>query len=88
MEGCVVLDRLPNVRRNYSLFSYKLDVVARRFLGTGKDPLDAAGIFRCYDLGVGKLRKTVSDAKAREAISIVGKYCVQENVQDLQDAVF
>lgn len=72
-DGRVFIDLLPIVRRDHKLSNYRLETVAQKFLGAGKDPLDYKGIFRCYELGQKR------DAKGRKALGIVGKYCVQDS---------
>lgn len=81
-EGRLFIDMLPVIRRNYSFSVYKLKTVADFFLGETKDPLTAKGIFKCYKLGMKGWNSDNCDEKVKgtKAMSIVGKYCVQDSV--------
>ncbi len=78
--GRLYVDMLPIIQRDYKLDNYKLKTVSTMFVGSTKDPLTAKDIFKCYRLGT-----TVHPPNTREhkiacsAISIVGKYCVQDS---------
>lgn len=75
VEGRIFIDLLPVVKRDYKMNNYKLKTISAYFLkGQTKDPLDAPGIFRCYRLGMKGGRK------GEKALSICGKYCVQDSV--------
>ncbi len=73
-EGILHVDLLPLVRRDYKFDNYKLKTVSEHFIGQTKDPLDAAGIFRCYRIGM------EGGPKGAKALGVVGKYCVQDSV--------
>lgn len=73
-HGRLFIDLLPLVKRTYKLRTYKLGVVAEKFLGHTKDPLKPSGIFKCYRMG---MRDT---KKGRIALGICGKYCIQDSV--------
>jgi len=78
-EGRLFVDLLPLVRRDFKFNNYKLKTVSEYFLGQTKDPLSVKGIFKCYRIGTKKNTEGGYDAKARKAIGIVGKYCVQDS---------
>ncbi len=67
---------LPIIQRDYKLNNYKLKTVSDMFVGETKDPLTAKDIFKCYKIGM----KDVNDEVSQNAMSIVGKYCVQDSV--------
>ena len=73
-EGILHVDLLPLVKRDYKFDNYKLKTVSEFFIGKTKDPLDAAGIFRCYRLGM------KGGERGSKALGVVGKYCVQDSV--------
>uniref|UniRef100_A0A6C0LVE1 DNA-directed DNA polymerase n=1 Tax=viral metagenome TaxID=1070528 RepID=A0A6C0LVE1_9ZZZZ len=83
-EGRLYVDLLPLVRNNYKMNNYKLKTVAEHFIGETKDPLSVAGIFKCYRLGMIKEPDGSYGEIARKAMSICGKYCVQDSVLVLQ----
>ena len=78
-EGRLYVDLLPLVRRDYKMDNYKLKTISTFFLGETKDPLSVKGIFKCYRIGTNKTNGEYS-VKARKAMGIVGKYCVQDSV--------
>jgi DNA polymerase elongation subunit (family B) len=75
-HGRLYVDMLPIIQRDYKLNNYKLKTVADMFVGETKDPLTAKDIFKCYRVGT----TNVNSDNAKNAISIVGKYCVQDSV--------
>jgi DNA polymerase elongation subunit (family B) len=75
LQGRLTIDLLTLVQRDFNLESYKLDTVADKFLGSGKDPLNHHDIFMCYHLG---LRETERDGVSK-ALGLVGKYCVKDS---------
>jgi len=79
-EGRVIVDLLPIIKRDYKLNNYKLKTVSEHFLEDDtKDPLTAQGIFKCYEIGTrSKNSDGTYSTKAIKAMSIVGKYCVQD----------
>ena len=77
-QGRLYVDMLPIVQRDYKLDNYKLKTVSDMFVGETKDPLTAKDIFKCYRLGT-RADETNSHV-SRNAMSIVGKYCVQDSV--------
>lgn len=79
-EGRLFVDLLPLVRRDFKFNSYTLKFISNFFLGQTKDPLTHHGIFKCYRLGVIKNAKGEYSNKAKKAMGIVGKYCVQDSV--------
>jgi DNA polymerase elongation subunit (family B) len=79
-EGRIYVDLLPLVRRDYKFNNYKLKTISTYFLGQTKDPLSVKGIFKCYRIGVKKNKKGEYDKKARRAMAVVGKYCVQDSL--------
>ncbi|AZY88639.1 DNA polymerase [Lumpfish ranavirus] len=62
-EGVVAVDLLPIIKRDYKFDSYRLDFVAETLLGSNKDPVTAADIFRAY---------------ATRKMDVVGEYCVKD----------
>ena len=79
-EGRVYVDLLPLVRRDFKFNNYKLKTISTYFLGQTKDPLSVKGIFKCYRIGIRKNKKGEYGKKARRAMAVVGKYCVQDSV--------
>ena len=78
-EGRVYVDLLPLVRRDFKFNNYKLKTISTYFLGQTKDPLSVKGIFKCYRIGVKKNKNGEYGKKARRAMAVVGKYCVQDS---------
>ena len=78
-EGRVYVDLLPLVRRDFKFNNYKLKTISTYFLGQTKDPLSVKGIFKCYRIGTKKNKKGEYGKKARRAMGLVGKYCLEEN---------
>ena len=79
-EGRVFIDLLPLVRRDFTKFhNYKLSTVAEYFIGENKDPLGPQGIFKCYRIGTKRSNDGEYSNKARKAMGVVGKYCVQDS---------
>lgn len=76
VHGRLYVDMLPIIQRDYKLNNYKLKTVSDMFVGETKDPLTAKDIFKCYKIGM----KDVNDETSQNAMSIVGKYCVQDSV--------
>ena len=72
-EGRLFVDLLPLIKRDYKFSNYKLKTVSEFFLGESKDPLTPQGIFKCYRIGMSESHE------ASRAMSIVGKYCVQDS---------
>ena len=70
LEGIVIVDLLPIIRRDYSCNSYRLDSVAKQFLGSteGKDDVSPAFMFAAW--------KSQSAAQ----LTAVGAYCVHDSV--------
>lgn len=71
MEGRLVIDLLPVIRRDYKFSNYRLKTVSTHFLGETKDPLTPQDIFEAYEQGV--LQRT----NIRKLVSC-GKYCVKD----------
>lgn len=86
-EGRVFVDLLPLVKRDYKFNNYKLKTISEHFIGETKDPLSVKGIFKCYRIGSKKEEDGTYSNKARKAMAIVGKYCVQDSalVNQLMD---
>lgn len=70
LEGRILIDLLPIVRRDYKLSNYKLKTVGSYFLGETKDPVTVKDIFEAYRLGFlgGNIKKLLR----------CGKYCIQD----------
>ncbi len=80
MEGRVIIDLLVLVKKDFNFFNnFKLSTVATHFLGATKDPLDHKGIFKCYREGIVKKSDGTYSRKARNAMSVVGKYCMVDS---------
>lgn len=79
-QGRLYVDMLPIIQRDYKLDNYKLKTVSDLFVGETKDPLTARDIFKCYRLGTKVCATPREEQIAKNAISIVGKYCVQDSV--------
>lgn len=78
-EGRLFVDLLPLVKRDYKMDTYSLKSISTFFIGETKDPLSAKGIFKCYDLGTTKKDDGSYGKKAKKAMAICGKYCVQDS---------
>lgn len=74
LDGRILIDLLPVVKRDYKFDQYNLKKVSTFFLGETKDPLSAKDIFKCYRKGM------KGDEKGHKALGIVGKYCIQDSV--------
>lgn len=72
-HGRLYVDMLPIIQRDYKLDNYKLKTVSDMFVGETKDPLTPKDIFKCYKMGMKQ------NAIGKNALSIVGKYCVQDS---------
>jgi DNA polymerase elongation subunit (family B) len=79
-HGRLYVDMLPIIQRDYKLDNYKLKTVSDLFVGETKDPLTAKDIFKCYRLGTRDCKNANEKQIAHNAISIVGKYCVQDSI--------
>ena len=79
-EGRLFIDLLPLIRRDFKFNSYNLKTVSEYFIGETKDPLGPKGIFKCYRIGIQRSQDGVYEKRARKAMAIVGKYCVQDSV--------
>jgi DNA polymerase elongation subunit (family B) len=78
-EGRLFIDLLPIIKKDYKMSNYKLKTVSTHFIGSTKDPLSVKGIFKCYSLGIKNI-DGVYLPKAKKAMGIVGKYCIQDSV--------
>ena len=88
-KGRLFLDLLPIIRRDYKLSNYKLKTVTTHFGLPTKDPLTAQDIFNNYNeyfknYTSYKLKDIESNVmenykKGVNALSVVGKYCVQDS---------
>ena len=74
LDGRIFVDLLPLVQRDYKFDQYTLKRVSTFFIGETKDPLTHKDIFRGYKLGM------EDTEKGRQALGVVGKYCVQDSV--------
>lgn len=75
LQGRMTIDLLTLIQRDFNLENYKLDTVAEKFLGSGKDPLNHHDIFMCYQMGMEQSR----DGGVSQALGVVGKYCVKDS---------
>jgi DNA polymerase elongation subunit (family B) len=80
LQGRMTIDLLTLIQRDFNLENYKLDTVAEKFLGTGKDPLNHYDIFNCYKVG---MQESAGGGVSR-ALGLVGKYCVKDSVLVLE----
>lgn len=78
-EGRLFVDLLPLIKRDFKFNNYKLDTVAKEILKEGKHDLNAKAIFKCYKIGMQKDKAGVYTNKARKAMALVGKYCIQDS---------
>ena len=74
LDGRILIDLLPVVKRDYKFDQYNLKKVSTFFLGETKDPLSAKDIFKCYRKGM------KGDETGNKALGVVGKYCIQDSV--------
>jgi DNA polymerase elongation subunit (family B) len=72
IDGVVLIDLYPIIKREFKLVSYKLDSVAEHFLGAHKDPVTPKDIFKTFE------------SKDPAKLAWVGKYCVQDARLTLQ----
>jgi DNA polymerase elongation subunit (family B) len=72
IDGVVMIDLYPIIKREFKLVSYKLDAVAEHFLGSHKDPVTPKDIFKTFE------------SKDPAKLAWVGKYCVQDARLTLQ----
>lgn len=72
--GRIVVDVLPQIKRDYKLSNYKLSTVAQHFMNADKDPVKPKDIFEFYHR-----YKTKPDSFAIELLSVIGEYCVQDS---------
>lgn len=75
VEGRIVIDLLPIVRRDYKLRNYRLATVSSHFLGSSKDPVTPRDIFEFYARSQRQL-----DPLGVKLLSCVGKYCIRDAV--------
>lgn len=78
-EGCLFIDMLPVIQRDYKFDNYKLKTVAEKFIGESKDPLTHQGIFRSYRLGTKKDDNGNISQRGCDMLGVCGKYCVQDS---------
>lgn len=80
-EGRIFVDLLPLIKRDYKLDNYKLKTVSEYFLqGDTKADLSVSGIFKCFRIGTKKELDGTYSHRAKKAIALCGKYCVQDSV--------
>lgn len=80
-EGRIFVDLLPLVKRDYKLDNYKLKTVSEYFLKDDtKADLSVSGIFKCFRIGTKKEIDGTYSRKAKKAIALCGKYCVQDSL--------
>jgi DNA polymerase elongation subunit (family B) len=80
-EGRIFVDLLPLVKRDYKLDNYKLKTVSEYFLKNDtKADLSVSGIFKCFRIGTKKEKDGTYGRKAKKAIALCGKYCVQDSL--------
>jgi len=80
-EGRIFVDLLPLVKRDYKLDNYKLKTVSEYFLKNDtKADLSVSGIFKCFRIGTKRELDGSYSKKAKKAIALCGKYCVQDSL--------
>jgi len=79
-EGRLFVDLLPLIKRDYKFNNYQLKTVSMNLLGDTKDDLSVRGIFKCYRIGTKKESDGSYSAKAKKAMGIVARYCIQDSV--------
>ena len=72
-EGCLFIDLLPVIRRDYKFDNYRLKTISEHFIGDTKDPITPKEIFASY------ARLQSKDKNRFHLLSQVGKYCVQDS---------
>ena len=72
IEGILILDFLPIVRRDFKLTDYKLKTVSTHFLKETKDDLSPQEIFQLYETGICE--------KKSSGLGRIGKYCIQDSL--------
>lgn len=78
MDGRVLFDLLPNIKKQYKLKVYKLDYVANYFLGVGKNDMTAKEMFRTYDAVKQKKKGGLKRMKR------VIEYCIVDSLRPYQ----
>ena len=69
------------MKRDYKLDNYKLKTVSEYFLKNDtKADLSVSGIFKCFRIGTKKEKDGTYSNRAKKAIALCGKYCVQDSL--------
>ena len=76
MEGRLIIDMLPIIKRNYKLSNYKLSTVTTHFKVPTKDDINASQIFKAYKLYENNKN---NPSKYIKNLSLILKYCVQDS---------
>jgi DNA polymerase elongation subunit (family B) len=76
MEGRLLIDMLPIIKRNYKLTNYKLSTVTTHFKVPTKDDISPAQIFKAYKLYDNNKNNPQIYS---EKLSYVLKYCIQDS---------
>ena len=81
-EGRIIIDLLPIVKRDYKFSKYSLDVVAKEFLGWGKDDVSPREMFDTFDEFIdSSISGTDTDYEiAVRKMTRVAKYNEKDNV--------
>jgi len=79
VEGRIMLDVLPFVEKQYRLPQYKLDAVAKHFLGDQKDDVSAAKMFQAYRLQHGIDQEVNPPIIDHKPMVDVAKYCMKDS---------
>jgi len=80
-EGRIFVDLLPLIRRDYKFSNYKLKTVSEEILKDDtKDDLSIKNLFKFYKIGTQIQKDGTYSKKAKKAMSIIGKYCLQDSV--------
>jgi len=76
MEGRLIIDMLPIIKRNYKLTNYKLSTVTTHFKVATKDDISPQEIFKAYKLYDNNKN---NPQKYKKKLSLILKYCVQDS---------
>jgi len=75
LDGRILIDLLPIVRRDYKLRNYKLATVSSHFLGSSKDPVTPQDIFKFFARSQKK-----QDILGTQLLTCIGKYCIRDSI--------
>lgn len=79
IEGRIMLDMLPFIEKQYRLPQYKLDIVAKEFLGDKKDDVPAEKMFKAYRLQHGVDQTVDPPIIDHFPMREVASYCIKDS---------